>query len=72
MTTRRKLVVKGRGPDACVIFYVEVHCGKVWVTSFDCPFISESILEPAQAESLSELLARAAKEARGGTKDTAS
>lgn len=70
MTTRRKLVVKGRGPDASVIFYVEVYRGKVWVTSFDCPFTSESILEPAQAESLSDLLARAAKEARGGTKDT--
>lgn len=71
MTTRRKLVVKGRGPDASVIFYVEVYRGKVWVSSFDCPFFSESILEPAQAESLSDLLTRAAKEARGGTKDTA-
>ncbi|MGH4016807.1 MAG: hypothetical protein ACRDSL_23315 [Pseudonocardiaceae bacterium] len=69
MTTRRKLVVKGRGPDACVIFYVEVHRRKVWITSFDCPFVSESVLEPAQADSLSDLLARAAKEAWGGTRD---
>lgn len=63
-------MVKGRGPDASVIFYVEVHRGKVWVTSFDCPFTSEAIFEPAQAESLSDLLGRAAKEARSGTKDT--
>lgn len=71
MTTRRKLVVKGRGPEASVIFYLEAHRGKVWVTTFDYPFTSESIFEPAQAESLSELLARTAKEARGGMKDPA-
>lgn len=70
MTTRRKLVVNGRGPDSSVIFYLEAHRGKVWVTTFDCPFTSESILEPDQAESLSRLFARAAKEARSGTKDT--
>ncbi|MGH7928897.1 MAG: hypothetical protein ACREQV_14005 [Candidatus Binatia bacterium] len=70
MTTRRKLVVKGQGPDASVIFYVEVYRGKVWVTTFDYPFTSESIFEPAQAESLGDLLARTAKEARRGTKDT--
>lgn len=72
MTTRRELVVKGRGPDARTIFYVDVHRGTVWLTSFDCPFTSEAILEPAQVDSLIDLLARAAEEARGGTKGTVS
>lgn len=62
--TRRKLVVKGRGQDARVTITVEVCRGKVWVTSFDCPFNSEAILEPGQADSLIDLIAQAAKEAR--------
>lgn len=65
MTTRRKLVVKGRGPDARVTFSIEVHREKVWVTSFDCPFTAEAILEPAQADNLVELINQATKEARG-------
>lgn len=62
--TRRKLVVRGRGPDARTTIAVEAYRGKVWVTSFDCPFNAEAILEPAQADSLSDLIAQAAKEAR--------
>lgn len=62
--TRQKLVVKGRGPDGSVTFAVEAYRGKVWVTSFDCPFSSEAILEPTQADSLSDLIAKAAEEAR--------
>lgn len=61
--TRRTLVVKGR-QDARVTITVEVCRGKVWLTSFDCPFTSEAILEPAQVDSLVELITQAAKEAR--------
>jgi hypothetical protein len=57
-------VVKGRGADARVTFLIEVYRGKVWVTSYDCPFTSEAIFEPAQADSLGELLTQAAKESR--------
>lgn len=63
--TRQKLVAKGRGPDARVIIAVEVYRGRIWVTSFDCPFTSEAILEPTQADSLIDLIAQAAREARG-------
>jgi hypothetical protein len=64
-------VVKGRqGTHVTVI--VEVCHGKVWMVSEDTPFRSEAIMEPGQAESLGDLLARAAKEARGGTTGTAS
>jgi hypothetical protein len=65
MTTRRKLVVKGRRPEAHVTFYVELYRGKVWITSYDCPFTCEAILETAQADSLVELITQTAKEARG-------
>ena len=58
-------MVKGRGPEARVTFYVEVYRGKVWVTSFDCPFTAVAILEPAQADSLVELINQASKEALG-------
>lgn len=63
--TRRRLVVKGRGQQARVTITIEVCRGKVWVTSFDCPFTSEAILEPVQADSLIDLIAQAATEARG-------
>ena len=70
MTTRRTLVVKGRqGTRVTVV--VEVCRGKVWVVSFDSPFSSEAILEPAQVDTLIDLLAQATKEARGDAKDTA-
>jgi len=62
--TRRKLVAKGRGHDARVVVYVDVYRGKVCVTSFDCPSRAEAILEPAQADSLVDLIAQAAREAR--------
>ncbi len=62
-------MVKGRGQEARVTFSIEVYRGKVWVTTFDSPFTSEAILEPAQADSLVDLIAQAAKEARGYKKD---
>ncbi|MCA1705035.1 MAG: hypothetical protein LC808_17940 [Actinobacteria bacterium] len=65
MTTRRKLTVKGRGPDARVTFYLEACRGKVWITSFDCPFTCEAILEITQADNLVELINQTTKEARG-------
>lgn len=63
-------MVKGRqGTRVTVV--VEVCRGKVWVVSVDAPFSSEAILEPAQVDSLIDVLTQAAKEARGGAKDTA-
>ncbi len=69
--TRRKLVARGR-QDARVVFYVEAYREKVWITSYDCPFNAEAILEPAQADSLIELIAQATKEARRYKNDPAS
>jgi hypothetical protein len=71
MTTRRRLTVKGVGPEASVTFYLEAHRGRVWITSYDCPFTCEAVLEPAQADSLVELINQATKEARGYNKDAA-
>lgn len=65
MTTRRKVVVNGRGPEGYVIFYLETYRGKVWLTSFDSPFTSEAIFEPVQADNFVSLINQAAKEARG-------
>lgn len=70
--TPRRLTVKGRGQEARVTITVEVCRGKIWVTSFDCPFVTEAIFEPAQADSLVELINQATKEARGYNKDAAS
>lgn len=42
----------------------------MWMTSFDSPFTSEAIFEPAQADNLIDLIAQAAKEARGYNKET--
>ncbi|MCA1607719.1 MAG: hypothetical protein LC775_20150, partial [Acidobacteria bacterium] len=61
--TRHKLVVRGRR-DTRAVLYVETYRGDVWITSYDCPFNAEAILEPAQADSLMELISQAAKEAR--------
>jgi hypothetical protein len=72
VTTRRKITVKGRGQEAHVTFSIEVYRGKVWVTSYDCPFTTEAILEPAQADSLVDLITQAAAEARRYKKDTSS
>lgn len=63
--TQRRLTVRGRGPDARVTFSVEVYKGKVWITSFDCPFTCEAILETTQADALVDLIIQTAKEARG-------
>lgn len=61
---RRKLTVKGWGPDGRVIFSLEAYQGKVWITSYDCPFTCEALLEPAQADSLIDLIHQTTKEAR--------
>ena len=63
--TRRRLTVRGRGPDGRVTFSVDTYKGKVWITSFDCPFICEAILETTQADALVDLIIQTAKEARG-------
>ena len=64
MTARRKLTVKGRGPDAHVTFYLETYRDKIWITSGDGACVCEAILEPAQADSLVELINQTAKQAR--------
>ena len=69
--TRRKLVVRGR-QDARVVFYIETYRGNVWITCYDCPFTSEAILEPTQADSLVELINQATQEARRYREDPAS
>ena len=63
--SRRKLTVKGRGPDGRVTFSWEAYQGKVWISSYDCPFICEAILDPAQADSLIDLITQTTTEARG-------
>jgi hypothetical protein len=62
--TLRKLTVRGRGPDARVTFTVEAYRGKVWITSFDCPFFCEAILETTQADALGNLIIQTAQEAQ--------
>jgi hypothetical protein len=62
---RRKLTVKGRGPDGRVTFSLEAYQGKVWISSYDCPFTCEAILDPAQADSLIDLITQTTTEARG-------
>ena len=69
---RRKLVVRGRGEDARVTFFVEVYRGKVWVTSFDQLLTCEAILEPAQADSLVDLISQATTQARADKNGAAS
>lgn len=65
MTTRRKLVFKPQGPEARAIFYLEARRGKVWITSYDCPYVCVAILETTQADSLVDLINQTTKEARG-------
>lgn len=72
MTTRRRLTVKGHGPDAQVTFYLRSYRGKVWVTAYDCPHVCEAILETVQADSLVELINLTTKEARGYGNGTSS
>lgn len=63
--TRRRLTVKGRGPDVRVTFSLETYKGRVWITSYDCPSVCEAILETTQADALVELINQTTKEARG-------
>lgn len=63
--SRRRLTVKGRGPDGRVTFSLEAYQGKVWIISYDCPFFCEAILYPAQADSLIKLIDQTSREARG-------
>ena len=63
MTTQRKLTVKGQGLDARVTFYLKAYCGRVWITSYDCPSACEAILEITEADALVELINQTAKEA---------
>ena len=61
---RRKLNVKGRGPDGRTTLSLEACQGEVWIISCDCPFTCEAILGPAQADSLINLINQTSKEAR--------
>ena len=61
---KRKLVVKGRGPDASVTFSIDVYRGQVWLNCFDCPCAAEAIFEPAQVDSFVNLMNQASREAR--------
>lgn len=62
--SRRKLTVQGRGPDGCTILSLEAYRGKVWITSYGCPFTCEAILDPAQADNLINLINQTTEEAR--------
>jgi hypothetical protein len=62
--TRRRLIVKAQGPDARASFTMEAGRGNVRITAYDCPHICVAILEPAQADTLVELINQTAKEAR--------
>ncbi len=70
--TQRKLTVKGQGPGARVTFSLAAYRDKVWITSFDCPFVCEAILEIAQAGTLVALIIQTAGEARGYKRGPAS
>ena len=69
MTIRRRLTVKGQGPEARVTFSLEAYKGKVWITSCSCAAVCEAILETTQADVLVELINQTTKEARGYNKD---
>lgn len=64
--------MKGQGPDARVTFSLQAYRGKVWITSYDCPFGCVAILEPAQADTLADLITQTSKDARGHTDGAAS
>ena len=65
MTTRRKLTVKGQGPEARVTFSLAAYKGKVWITAYECPHVCEAILETAQADHLVDLINQTTREAHG-------
>lgn len=62
---QRKITVKGRGQEARVTFYLEAYRDKVLITSFNCPFTCEAILETTQSDALVDLIIQTTKEARG-------
>ncbi len=62
--TRRTLTVQAQGPDARATFFIEAYRGKVWIKSYESPHVCVAILEPAQADSLIELIRQTTKEAR--------
>lgn len=62
--TQCRLTVRGQGPEVRVTFSVEVYRGMVWVTSFSCSAVCVAIFEPAQADSLVQLINQATKQAR--------
>lgn len=62
--TQRKITVKAQGPEARATFTIEACRGKVWITSFDSPFVCKAICDPSQADSLAALITQTAKEAR--------
>jgi hypothetical protein len=45
--TQRKITIKAQGPDARATFTMEACRGRVWITTYDCPFIYVAILETA-------------------------
>jgi len=67
MTTRRGLTVKAQGPEARATFTMEACRSKVWITTYDCPFICVAILELSQADTLVEVINQTTREARGYT-----
>lgn len=67
-----RLTVNGCGKEAHVTFSIEMYQGKVGVSAFDSPFTTEASFEPAQADSLVELINQATNEARRYTKDASS
>jgi hypothetical protein len=67
MTPRRRLTVRGQGPEARVTFSLEAYKGKVWLSAYECPHVCEAILETAQADTLVELINQTTREARGYT-----
>ena len=62
-----EITVKAQGPDARATFTMEACRDKVWITTYDCPFICVAILETSQADTLVELINQTTKEARGYT-----
>ncbi|HKR48465.1 MAG TPA: hypothetical protein VJT72_02590 [Pseudonocardiaceae bacterium] len=62
---QRKITVKAQGQDARATFTMEACRGKVWITTYDCPFICVAIFETAQADTLVELVSQTTTEARG-------
>jgi hypothetical protein len=62
--TRRSLTVKAQGSHARTTFFIQAYRGKVWIKTYECPHVCLAILEPAQADSLIELIKQTTQEAR--------